>query len=181
MSNDNKTWIKEFTGFVDAESVQPPLGLSENILKRVREDLNPSAWKVFSKISLIQALVGFAVLLFCPQFGFSLTGSHGIMHVLMQYGETVCMFGCGVIFAGSSLLASVIAMRPEEVQVLRKNKTLQLILLTLLTVGTFLCLGAEVFETLTLAWMAGSILGGITSLELGWVTRRWIRQKVIYG
>lgn len=180
-NSDNKVLLKEFSEFITSDSVTAPPNLSNQILGFVSSDLNPSPWKVFTKASLIQAVTGFIVLLFCPQFGLSITGIHGIMHILMQYGEGVCMFGCGALFVGSSLFVSSLVLKAEEVRVLRRNRTLQTALLSLLTIGAFLCLGGEVIGLVTLAWFAGSILGGIGTLELGWTARRWIRSKVIYG
>lgn len=174
-------WTKEFSKFLETDPVAVPNEIGAPVLHQVEQDLNPSPWRVFRKAGLIQVVMGFITLLFCPQFGLSLTGIHGIMHVFMRYGDTACMFGCGLLFAGSSLLVSSIALSPDEVRAFRKHRTLQFALLGLLTMGTFLCLGAEVWETLTLVWLAGYFLGGIASLELGWMARRWIRSRVIYG
>lgn len=180
-NSDNKTWLNEFSEFIAVDAGSAPRELGTQIRSLVSNDLNPSPWKVFSKASLVQVIVGFVVLLFCPQFGLSLTGVHGIMHLLMQYGEGVCMFGCGALFVGSSLFVSSLVLKTDEVRILRRNRVLQTALLSLLTVGAFLCLGGEVIGLVTLAWLSGSILGGIGTLELGWATRRWVREKVMYA
>lgn len=179
--SNSSVWVTEFIHFVEAKPVEPPRDLSREILLCIGKELNPDPWKVFSKASFIQVVTGFITLLFCPQFGYSLTGAHGIMHLLMKFGDALCMFGCGSLFVGSSLLFSALLLKTEEVAVLRKHRLLQTSLMSLLVVGAFFCLGAEVLETITLAWIGGSILGGIASLELGWITRQWLKAKVIYA
>ncbi len=172
---------KEFDEFQHGSEVRPPISLTEKVLAFVHKDLNPSAWSVFSKLALVQVLVGFATLLFCPQFGYSPTGIHGIMHVFMQFGNTVCMAACGALFVGSSLLMASFVLKAPEVRVLRSHRLLQVTLISLMAVGTFLCLGAEVFELLTLAWIIGSVVGGLSSLEIGWQVRQRLRARVSYG
>lgn len=178
---DTKAWLEDFSDFMEAKPDPVPSSLEQRTLQMVSRALNPSPVAVFFKAGLIQIVVGFISLLFCPQFGLSLTGIHGIMHFMMQFGERACMFGCGTLFAGSSLLFSSVLLTSDEVRTLRKHEILQVTLLSLLALGSFLCLGAEIFETVTLLWLAGSVLGGIGFLELGWVTRRWIRSRVMYG
>jgi hypothetical protein len=183
--NDNKfnnqEWLKEFSTFLSVDEIRPPAHVEAAIKTAVERSLNPNPWSVFSKVAFVQVIVGFISLLFCPQFGFSPTGTMGLMSILMSYGMGVCMAGCGFFFLGSSLLSSSLVLRPEEVQVLYRNRFLQIALVSLLAVGTFLCLGAEIFEVLTLSWMGGSIVGGLISLEVGWKFRKWIRNRIVYG
>lgn len=174
---DPKEWADEFKSFMDAAPIAPPQNVRENVLNYVHKELNPSSFKVFSKISLIHVVVGFVSLLMCPQFGFSPLGNMGLMSVLMKYGDAVCMLGCGAIFVGGTALISSFALRPEEVRVLRKTKALQFAVLGILSIGAFLCLGAEVLEGLTLIWMLGSLVGGLLSLEIGWA----IRKKILFA
>jgi len=177
---NNQHWLTEFTEFVETPLSDAPSELGRNIRSYVIRELNPNPWGIFTKISFVQVITGFVTLLFCPQFGLSFTQSHGLLHLLMKYGEAVCMFGCGVLFVGSSLFVSSLILKRDEVRVLRKNRLLQTAVLSFLTVGTFLCFGAEVIGPLTLAWLAGSILGGIATLEMGSHLRKW-GTKVIYA
>ncbi len=183
MSNEfnNQEWLKEYSDFMASSPVQPPLRLGESLRSHVQKDLNPNPWSVFSKLALVQIFVGFATLLFCPQFGYTPTGVHGIMHVFMQFGNTVCMAACGAIFVGSSLLTAALVLKSPEVRVLRSHRVLQTTLISIMAVGTFLCLGAEVMELVTLAWIVGSVIGGLSSLEIGWQLRQLIRLRVVYG
>lgn len=172
-SDDKNKWANTFCEFMEIESARVPPELLENVRSSILNALNPSGWFVFLKTSLIYLTVGLLTLFFCPQFGISFTSHLGIMPFLMKFGETVCMLGCGAIFAGTSLLVASILLKPEEIRVLRENQILHLTSLATLSLGSFLCLGAEIFEAISLIWMLGAILGGALSLELGWKIRKF--------
>ena len=165
-------WAQEFREFLTIEPVQPKAELSQKILSRVQTDLNPSAWMVFPKIALIHAFVGALSLLLCPQFGVSPNDSMGVMAVFMKYGEHVCMLACGGVFLGGSALAASLILRPEEIRTLRRTELFQFFILSLLSVAVFLCTGATVVSSMMVIWLAGSVLGALTSLELGWFLRK---------
>ncbi|HLG18842.1 MAG TPA: hypothetical protein VI895_03360 [Bdellovibrionota bacterium] len=177
--SSTEKWFKEFQEFMTAESMDPPRGLTESLLVKVRADLNPPAWKVFFKLGGIHTIVGSLTLLICPQFG--LGPSLGLMKYLMKLGPHACMFGCGILFLGASALVASLVLRLEEIRVLRKTVLLQFALLGLASIGVFLCLGADVILDLGLVWILGSILGGIATLELGWLIRSGFRKVDSYG
>lgn len=164
----------EFQEFLNSDKEAVPSHLSENMLKSVYLELNPSNLKVFIKIAFIHFVVGAATLLFCPQFGFSLTSGMGLMHYLMKYGEHICMLGCGAFFTGTSLLVVSYALKPEEVRKLKQNGFLQLAALSTLSLGAMLCFGAEVVASLGLVWIVGGVVGGLATLELGWLSRKFM-------
>lgn len=172
-----KDWERDFAEFASVEPGAVPATLSSSILDRVRSDLHPSAFKVFGKTAAVHTLVGAGTLLFCPQFGLSFTSSHGLMHYLMQFGESVCMLGCGAFFTALSLLVASLVLRPEEVRALKERQVLQLAFLSTLSLGAFLCLGGEVVLSLGLIWTLGAIIGGAASLEAGWAYRRYSARK----
>lgn len=167
-----KNAYKEFQNFILASEMKPPDGITDALLSKVRIELNPSSWKVFSKMTFIHAVVGTITLLFCPQFGISLFSDMGLMALFMQFGEIACMFGCGSVFLGGSALVSALILRPEEIKVIRKNRWVQFSILSGFSLGALICLGASVVMTLGVAWFMGSILAGLGSLELGWMLRR---------
>jgi len=170
---DFSTWQKEFSEFSAAEPIKVPASSANSILEKVRSDLNPSGIRVFTKVTLIHTLVGAATLLACPQFGISVTSSHGLMHYLMQFGDSVCMLGCGAFFTAFSLLIASLVLRPEEVRALKGNQILQLALLTTYSLGALLFVGAQLVLALALIWSLGAILGGALSLEAGWAFRKY--------
>lgn len=171
-NNDSSLWQKEFAEFASAETQEVPSSLSSAVIEQVRQDLRPSAFAVFTKLVLLQALVGAATLLICPQFGVSFTSSMGLMHYLMQFGPSVCMLGCGAFFTGASLLVASALLRPEEIRAVKEKELLQLALLSTLSLGALLFAGGEMVLSLALIWALGSILGGALTLEAGWTVRR---------
>ncbi len=170
-------WIAEFREFMDGAEVAPPAHLSRDLKARVSSQLNPSAGRVFSKALAIHAVVGFLTLLLCPQFGMGFSEHAPILHWLMQYGHAVCSFGCGAFFVGSGALVTSFVLTREEIRSIRRTEFLQLMLISAIAAAVFLALGGDVIDSLGLMWIAGSTLGGLTALELGWSTRRLLAQS----
>ncbi len=164
-------WAWEYQDFLAGPVVMPPAHISESILARIHSDLNPSAWRVFSKLSLIHLIIGTITLLFCPQFGLGFTDGIGLMALFMRFGDQVCMLGCGAVFMGGSALTASLMLRSEEVRTIRQTELLQISVLALLSMGVFICTGAGVVAGLGIFWVLGSILGGLGTLELGWAIR----------
>lgn len=174
-------WVNEFQEFVASEEIQPSKDLSAKILSKVHTDLNPAMWSVISKLGIIHILIGAMTLLVCPQFGIGAFGGMGLMHIFMRFGETVCTLACGAFFLGSSTLVGSFVLRPEEVKVARKNKLIGVLLLSSISVGVFICTGANIVASLALIWALGSVIGGIATLELGWLIRSRFRRRIIHG
>ena len=171
-------WANEYKNFVTANEIPAPAQLTHQIMARVESELNPAAWRVFSRLTLIHAVVGTLTLLFCPQFGVSPLSEMGLMSLFMQFGEGACMLACGAVYVGTSLLAASFLLRPEELRVLRRTEALQIPLLGLLSIGAFICFGASIVAEMTiLTWLLGSILGGMFTLELGYFIRKRIVAK----
>jgi hypothetical protein len=175
--NKTSSIANDFQTFLGTEAEidltdKVPDALQGPLLEEIHQDLNPSALRVFRKTSLIYFLSGAATLMVCPQFGLSLTSGHGVMHYLMQFGDTVCMLGCGALFAGLSFFSVSAFLRPEEIRVLKKNRLLSHGALAALSLGAFICLGAEVVIGLGLFWFMGAIFGGLATFELGWLWKK---------
>jgi hypothetical protein len=177
----SQDWAREFQDFVSAEAIAPPVQLSDKFISKVKAELDPSNWHVFSKLALIHFVVGALMLTICPQFGISLFDGMGLMALFMRYGETVCTIACGVVFLGGSALAASFVLSPEEIRKIRKTEVLQLGVLALLSVGVFICLGATVVATLGVAWVVGSTVGGLATFEMGWRVRSYFRRRLVYG
>ncbi len=171
-------WARDFECFASVEERVPPLHVSAKVFDAVHHDLNPEASWVFAKLGLIQLLVGALVLAMCPQFGISIFPGMGLMTLFMRYGETACMLGCGSVFLGASSLLGSLILRPGEIRVIRRSRLLQLGVMATLSSGVFACLGGEMMVTLGVAWVAGSLLGGLGSLELGWLVRSRLRRGI---
>ena len=171
----SQEWADEFKEFASAEELRPPVALSDKIMLQVQSDLNPEGWKVFAKLSLIHLVVGTVTLLFCPQFGINLAGGMGMMALFMRFGDQACMLGCGAVFMAGSALTASLLLTPEEVRKLRSKAILLFPALTLFSIGVLICVGGGLILNLGLFWMIGSVLGGVASLELGWLIRSRVR------
>ena len=64
-------------------------------------------------------------------------------------------------------------------QVVRKNKVLQLSTLGLISIGMFVCTGVGIVASMAVFWFLGSVLGGLATLELGWMIRMRLDRRVV--
>lgn len=177
MSSNKGDWQNDWNEFQRTDEIAPPVALTKSLFATVRADLHPNPWTVFSKLSLIHAFTGIFTLSVCPQFGIRLFGEGmGLMHWFMKLGDYGCMLACGTFYLGTSLFAAALVLRPEEIQTVRKNRFLELTGLTLLSLGFFLMVSSEIVVGLAAAWALGSIFGGMTLLETGWLFRKkaWV-------
>ena len=156
-----KEWIEDFQEFVRSEGTAVPKEASEKLFAMVRKDLNPSSWFIFAKLLAIHSVVGTLSLAICNQFdinpfrtGFSLS------NYFMKFGHSTCMFLCGVLFVGLSLLMTRAIVRPEELRVLRKNALLEIFGLSMISLGVFAAVGAEFTFAVAVLWLVGAMLGG---------------------
>lgn len=178
---DNKI-AEEFCEFLSASEANLPNELSKAVLSHVHRELNPSQQTVFLKMLGIHAVVSLFSLSVCSQFGFQSFQIFDAMNVFMSaVGHTCCMALCGALYLGGSALVFSLVMRPEKIKVIRRQRLLQLALLSGLSMGVFLCTGAEMLFLPSLLWVVGSLTGGILSLELGWLVRSRVRQKLVFG
>lgn len=181
MTKDFKNLNDDFSDFLSASEMEPPLHLQEKILGFVHADLNPSQKSIFMKILGIHALVSLGSLSLCSQFGIQTFHVFNAMETFMQVvGHTYCMAFCGLLYLGISALAFSFSLRPEEIKIIRRHRFLQFGLLAGVSLGVFLCLGEEILLVPSLLWLTGSIAGGAATLELGWLVRSKFRQRLIF-
>ncbi len=163
---------REFREFIEVEPSPPPASLEEEIFSMVHRDLNPNPWLIFSKLSFVHFFVGLFTLSLCPQFGLRIFGEGlGLMKYFLAFGTYGCTALCGAFFVGTSLFVSGLALRPEEIRVLKSHRWLQISSLSLLSLGAFLMADREILLTFAVAWIVGSVIGGVAMLELGRVLR----------
>ena len=182
ITRNNKKLSEEFAEFLSASELPAPLVLREAVLSEVHRDLNPSHKTVFLKMLGIHSAVSLLSLSICSQFGIKVLPLYDAMDAMMSVvGHTYCMAFCGLLYLGISALAFSLVLRPEEVKVIRRHKVLQLTLLSGLSLGVFLCLGAEVLLIPGILWLIGSLIGGIATLEVGWLLRAKLRRQLVFG
>lgn len=170
---NSSSWLEDFKKFVEEPAAAPSKALSENLRSEIVSDLNPSSARVLFKLGLVLLFSTPVSLLLCPQFGFSLIReSAGLMQFFMQHGKYVCSLFCGAVFVGGAALAAGFMLRPEEIRALRHSSYLQFALLALLSLGAFVCLGADVLLNLALFWLLGAFSASVLAIEFVYLLRR---------
>ena len=159
----NQNDFKEFMN----SSVQPPAAVDQHLRKIIHLRLNPGLTKTMIKLALTHLLIAPISLLICPQFGFSLTSSMGLVHWFSQFGDEACTLACGGTYMAMTLIAVSLFFTPEQLRLVRRSRSFQMLFLTGLSLGFFVCLGATVFLNMTVWWVAGAIIGGSLVLEVG--------------
>lgn len=167
MKFTEKEWLEDFKEFVQADGVPVPSDVSENILKRVHAELNPSAWMVFLKLLGIHLVVGTLSLSICSQFGLNpFHTNFSLSEYFMKFGHSTCMFLCGVLFIGSTIALGQLALRREELLVLSKNAPLQVFGLSVLSLAALIGFGAEVVLGIGTLWFIGAMAGGVMATKI---------------
>ena len=164
-----KNWLKEFNEFMECDSATVPHHLSKTIIASIQRDMNPSAWTVFSKLFAVQIIAGTLSLLVCNQFGINpFQTGFSLSDYFMKFGHSTCMLLCGFIFLSVGISASRLFLRSEEFQVIKKNSFLQIFCLSLLFLGIFAVVGAELTFTIGVMWVLGALLGGLLAVFIPW-------------
>lgn len=174
-----KDLSEEFLDFLSASEIQPSYELSNKILSFVREDLNPSRSRLFMKILGIHAIVSVISLSLCSQFGFQTFPLYDAMNTFMQFmGHTYCLALCGFLYFSASSIAFSFILKPSEILAIKKDRYSQILLLTGISMGVFLCLGADVLALPSIFWAAGALVGGMGAFEFGWKIRTQLKQVI---
>lgn len=161
-----KEWLEDFKDFVSSEGTPVPTDLSEKILKRIRADLNPSAWTVFLKLLGIHSVGGTLSLAVCDQFGLNpFKTDFSLSEYFMKFGHSTCMILCGVLFIGVTIGLCRMVLSPDEFRVLAKNAPLQVFGLSVLSLVAFIAFGAEIVLSIGVLWFIGAMIGGVTAAK----------------
>ena len=164
---------QEFKEFMEASPIDPPQKLFSTILGQIHKRMSPSPFLVFAKIALIVAFVGVFNLTLCPQFGLSFARESGLMQFFMSFGEHGCRIACGIFFLGSGLFVATLVLQPEDIRVARKTRFIQISALGALALVGFVALGGDVYFKAAIFWLLGSVIGGLCTLEVGFVLKKW--------
>jgi hypothetical protein len=166
MKFTEKEWLEDFKEFVQSEGVPVPREVSENILSRIRADLNPSPWKVFAKLLGIHLVVGTLSLAICNQFGLNpFHTNFSLSEYFMKFGHSTCMVLCGVLFIGLTIVLGQRILRREELLVLSRNAPLQIFGLSVLSLAALIGFGAEVVLGIGILWLIGAMIGGMVAAK----------------
>lgn len=160
--SEEKKWINDFNEFTSVEPVEVPDFVSNKILQKTHKAMHPPALKVFFKLLGVHSVFGTASLLICDQFGLSpFNTSLSLSEYFMTFGHSVCMFMCGLLFLGFSLVSTYVLLTDEEFKVLKNNLIIQIVSLSILSLSVLVALGAEVSLSIGLLWLLGAFIGGV--------------------
>lgn len=171
MKNPNE--IREFAAFMEGYA-EPPKRVEEVLFQKIRAALNPSLPFTIGKIFLFHVVGSFITLLFCPQFGISLTGSLGVMGYLMGVSPGLCFFGCGLIWMviGQALTYAVFTI--DEQRILGQYRWGAIFTILLLSILLFACVGALRLDEWLLLWVLGAATVTATfNWPVLWTLRRF--------
>ncbi len=161
-----------FQEYLAADEITPPQLIRETVLSRIQRELNPSFMNVLLRVLVIHLALSLVTLSICSQFGLHLFPLFDLMNSFMAVaGHTFCMVFCGALFVGVSALALPLALTIEQFRVVRNNSLLQFLILSLLSLGVFVFVGAEILLIPALLWLMGALGAGIASVEIGWRVR----------
>lgn len=183
MKDKFSSWDKEYQTFLESTPVKPSVDMTSFIKKSLHADLNPSAFKVFSKLFIIHFVSGAITLFFCPQLGVTIHPSNNfLLSFFAGFGEYGCMVACGALFLGGTGLVAALLLRTQEIRVIRKTRALQWALLAFLSLGFFLSVRESehaISLSLIATWVVGALFGGSFTFQLGWIVRDRIRHHLI--
>jgi len=158
----------DYNDFISSKQSLPSKEIDFDILKRVKNDLCPSAKIVFSKLLGIQLGIGTLTLLFCPQFGLSLTNHYELFHYFHRtFGSLICNAVCGLIFIGLGSLLAVGLFKKSEIQLVFRSLILYSVLVTAIIISFFILFGAQVYFEAAIIWSLSVIVCQIVILTLG--------------
>lgn len=167
----SKGWAKDFNEFLNANESLPPQALSERIFQVVHRDLNPSVWQLFSKLTLIQLIVGSLSLLVCAQFGI---GTGPLVYTFARFGDTMCMALCGALFLGLTAAVSLKALSRSEIQLMRTTGYLPILAMGIFSLGIFFGFGADIVAGLAFVWLLGGFISALIVIEASLKVRTWV-------
>lgn len=106
----------EFKEFL-ASHAEPSPSIGVTLFSKIHRDLNPPYPMIVLKLFSYHVVGSFVTLLFCPQFGISLTGSEGLMPYLMGVHPALCFFVCGVTWmvVGQALTYRLLTLDEQRV------------------------------------------------------------------
>ena len=153
---DNKQDLREFVSFLKS-SVEAPAACAQPLRSQLKKELNPSLSRTLGKSFVLHAAGSLVTLALCPQFGVSVTGSHGLMPYLMAIHPALCFFACGVLWMVIGEILSLVFLSFDEQRVLGSTRwglSFSLILLSLLG---FACFGHVQIDTWLVVWLLGAL------------------------
>ncbi len=158
--------LQEFAEFVDAEQIAPGGRLDETVLRMVRKDLRPALWKIYGKLTLVEATAGLLTLTICPQFGFGFGQHNQFLHALhSSTPPAVFYLLCGLFFVLLGATLGGLILNRAEIRTTGRSRYLYFAVYSILAFLILVALGTEAFVISALVWILGALLGNILGFE----------------
>ena len=158
---------KDYQEFLTSEPVEPSQQLSQSVRDHIRQELDPSHLRVFTKLLLVQSFIGTLTLAFCPQFNLSLTNYYHLFDFFhSQFGRQICMALCGGIFLGSGALFASQILSLAEIRKIRQSRLLYYMTLSMFFLSAFMGLGVNIYLEVLAYWLLGAMIFGVINFEL---------------
>jgi len=158
--------MREFAEFVETEPVAPGRQLDEAIFNRVRKDLRPYLWKVYTKLTLVEVAAGLLTLTICPQFGLGFGQHNELLHALHASTPPVVFYLlCGLFFVLLGATLGGLVLNRDEIRTVGNSRYFYFAVYSVLAYLIFVVLGKEVFVVSSLVWIVGALLGNVLGFE----------------
>lgn len=154
--------LREFAEFIEAEPLAPSKGMDEAVLRVVAKDLCPVAWKVFTKLTLVEVAAGLMTLTLCPQFGLGVETHNQFLHQLHAVTSPATFYLlCGLLFVTLGAVLGGLVLTRLEIRVINRTRNRYFAGYSLLAYGLLVTHGPEAFMASSLTWVVGAMLGNI--------------------
>lgn len=147
----------EFESFSKGEFENPPSGLSQSILGKVKSDLEFKPARFGAKLLTAHIVAGVLSLFVCQQFGIQ-WGSHDTLFFVFHshLGHVGCMVACGALFMSAGSVAFTPFLSEGEARWLRKNALALYSGLALATLLILTWIGSGADVASSIAWLVGA-------------------------
>lgn len=157
-----KKLAQQFQDFVNTPEQSVPTHLSQQILKNHESQLKKDILRVAVKLLTIHGVTSTLSLFICHQFDMNpFNSSVSLSDYFMRFGHSTCMFFCGFLFIGLSLIMARSLLNSYDFQWIKRTFILQFLVLSTLSVGIFMLLGAQTTLTMISVWVLGGLLGSV--------------------
>ena len=154
--------LREFAEFIEAEPLTPSKGMDEAVLRVVAKDLSPAAWKVFTKLTLVEVAAGLGTLTLCPQFGLGVETHNEFLHQVHAATSPATFYLlCGMLFVTLGAVLGGLILTGPEIRTISRSRNRYFAGYSLLAYGVLVTLGPEAFIAGSLTWVVGALLGNV--------------------
>jgi hypothetical protein len=165
-NDTEKELVRQFSDFIECDTMAPSSNIDQAVLRRVAKDLKPAAWKVFAKLTLVEAAAGLVTLTICPQFGLGFGRDNGYLHQLHASTFPALFYLlCGMLFVTLGAALGGLVLNRHEIRAVSQTSNLYFAGYSLAAYIILVTLGPQLFVPATLTWVLGAMLGNLLGYE----------------